>query len=223
MLCPHCCFNCTSKGEDMSLETFKEIVMQDTECICIGGGEPTLHPKFMDILLYAIAVGDSVWMATNGAITETALMLAKLGKLDNFTCRLSLDEYHEPIDTEVETAFWEAQQNYQRGFVSYTESGKIINAGRARKSGLYSDAADICPCSEMFVRPQGTIHYCGCSNSPIVSPENDEIFYNSCVEDQGYCWNKRLEEYKRYNKKQEVILTEIYAKVGEPTCSTYQR
>jgi len=48
------------------------------ESISIGGGEPTLHPRFFDILKHSLDVFDYVWMATNGSQTETMLRLAAI-------------------------------------------------------------------------------------------------------------------------------------------------
>ncbi|MBD3262637.1 MAG: radical SAM protein, partial [Candidatus Altiarchaeales archaeon] len=55
MQCPHCC-----RGESgtafMSMPTFRKAIefANDTEegSLVLSGGEPTLHPKFMDMVGY---------------------------------------------------------------------------------------------------------------------------------------------------------------------------
>ena len=69
MECEHCCMSATAKGEDMSIGTFKNALEYD-EYITIGGGEPTLHPKFWEMMGLALGFGEYVWLATNGSITK---------------------------------------------------------------------------------------------------------------------------------------------------------
>lgn len=57
MTCAHCAANATAIGEDMTIKVFKKAIKSaigQSEEIYLGGGEPTLHPKFMDMLNYAI-------------------------------------------------------------------------------------------------------------------------------------------------------------------------
>jgi hypothetical protein len=51
------------------------------ESISIGGGEPTLHPRFFDILNQCLLNFDYVWMATNGSKTKIMHRLANI--IDN--------------------------------------------------------------------------------------------------------------------------------------------
>jgi MoaA/NifB/PqqE/SkfB family radical SAM enzyme len=48
------------------------------ETIAIGGGEPTLHPDFFDIIKKALWNFDYVWMATNGSQTDKMHRLANI-------------------------------------------------------------------------------------------------------------------------------------------------
>lgn len=54
MSCEHCCSNCTAEGQDMSYETWGKalafVLDWGGETISLGGGEPTLHPLFWQIL-----------------------------------------------------------------------------------------------------------------------------------------------------------------------------
>jgi len=104
MMCEHCGFACNSEGEDISIETFCKALEFD-EIVTIGGGEPTIHPQFWQILGESLAHSEYLWLATNGKKTKIALTLAKLAKRGVLACALSLDNYHDPIEPEVITAF----------------------------------------------------------------------------------------------------------------------
>ncbi|HEY9073855.1 MAG TPA: radical SAM protein, partial [Desulfobaccales bacterium] len=57
MTCNHCAFSCGAQGPDMSAETFRRVLdlaALEEAPITIGGGEPTLHPGFMDFLWWTI-------------------------------------------------------------------------------------------------------------------------------------------------------------------------
>lgn len=75
MSCDHCCFSCNMRGKHADYSTVVDGIAfaRDTfgdETIAIGGGEPTLHPKFFDILKICLEDFDFVWMATNGSQTD---------------------------------------------------------------------------------------------------------------------------------------------------------
>ena len=116
MNCPHCCFaygRNHKNAKDMPFEMFKKIVDDYSPLIrerdwyiALGGGEPTLHPKFWKILTYALSKGFP-WLATNGSKKEDALMLCDLAKKGKISVALSQDEWHDPIDPEVIEAFQE--------------------------------------------------------------------------------------------------------------------
>lgn len=74
MKCSHCCYSCRpGKGKHMDYHTAIDAIAfarNYTETISIGGGEPTLHPRFFDILRFCLQDFDYVWMATNGSQTK---------------------------------------------------------------------------------------------------------------------------------------------------------
>ena len=167
MECVHCCYACTSVGEDMSLEVFKKCLEYD-ESPKLGGGEPTIHPKFETFLLLAIGECDHVWLAINGKKKETALMLANLARSGIISCELSLDPWHEPIDRGVVAAFYKDQENAigpkdYRAIrdVSHNQYGSPINSGRCDFG-----VDDVCVCKNGFIKPNGDIHQCGCLDAP---------------------------------------------------------
>lgn len=113
MACEHCAFACTSKGVDISLEDAKTAIDEAADhgdTLTIGGGEPTLHPQFWEIMAYAIEQGQNVaeswaFIITNGKRTEDALALAWLAETCIIGAELSRDEWHDPVEWEVVEAF----------------------------------------------------------------------------------------------------------------------
>ena len=75
MSCDHCCYNCSMRGKHGDYYTIIKSIdfardKYEDESITIGGGEPTLHPRFFDILKYCLDNFNYVWMATNGSQTD---------------------------------------------------------------------------------------------------------------------------------------------------------
>ena len=85
MNCQHCGFSCNRKGMHMEWETFVNAIQfmrdRDNGTMIIGGGEPTLHSRFFDILKICLDDFDYVWMATNGSKTKVMYRLANI--MDN--------------------------------------------------------------------------------------------------------------------------------------------
>ncbi len=191
MTCSHCGFSCTKKGTDMSLTTFNNALKYCDEIITIGGGEPTLHPKFWEIIAKSIAHYD-VWLATNGSITDSALTLAKMAAKGVLACDLSLDDYHDPIDPKVIQAFQNNKKNYltqndndSRGVRNV--NGSEVNAGRC------DFGIDDCICEDIIIKPNGDVKACGCVDAPTFGNVNtavnipDEWDRNECYKKQELC------------------------------------
>lgn len=170
MRCKHCGFACTAKGEDMPMEVFKKTIEWAAEyddTISLGGGEPTIHPQFMEMLGLSILYANEhiPWLATNGKETKIALKLAQLAKCGIISCELSQDPFHEKIDPKVVEAFkkYRPYDNYTENKKDYrgvrNTSHNLIKAGRCKKGD------DYCICEEIFIKPNGDIHQCGCKNS----------------------------------------------------------
>src|SRR3990172_12381336 len=73
MRCAHCLFSCApNKGQHMSLTTFHKALKFSKsydEYISVGGGEPTLHPHFEQIMYECISATSTdtpLWIVTNG-------------------------------------------------------------------------------------------------------------------------------------------------------------
>lgn len=173
MHCSHCGMNCTDKGEDMTIETFRNALKYNNESVTIGGGEPTIHPLFTQMLFEAIGNSDYVWMATNGSQTEIALTLAKMAKKGVLGVALSQDRYHGPIDISVIDAFTKPQHQ----FCDDSPDGREIRdvTDKEIKVGRCKDGRDGCICEDLIVRPDGTIRACGCENAPSFGNVNAKV------------------------------------------------
>lgn len=183
MFCKHCCFSCTAVGNDMSFSVYKAAIKLAGGFDCslvIGGGEPTIHPEFWEYLGLALSVPvESLWMATNGSVTETALRLSELARKGVLGVALSMDPWHGKIDQRVVKAF-----NGKRVFGYSGEdqndcrevrdvSRSVISSGRAVEYGV--GTRDACPCEGLFVDPYGAIWACGCKQVSFGTAFNPDI------------------------------------------------
>lgn len=145
----------------MSDEVFKaalELAMEfeDME-ITLGGGEPTLHPRFWEFLglaLKAHALLDDglEWkplVITNGSVTDSALALARLSKAGVISAELSQDEWHDPIDPRVIREFGQRIR-------------QVRNIRRVGRGRMISGSTPGCCCETMLIDPEGVIWSCGC-------------------------------------------------------------
>ena len=208
MKCKHCCFSCTSIGHDMTMFIFEKAleycVNRGDETIAIGGGEPTIHPMFDEMLMKALYKFDYVWMATNGKDTKKTLdLISFASRCDNFNLAISQDSFHSTIDSEV----WEKVDYVNKRFRNKIEirtARKVLNHGRAKKlDDFYYQKHEDCCCPDLFINPWGDIKWCGCEEAKCFG----NVFYyqdyslNYC----GECY-KTSEEYKEFLKrKQEEI------------------
>lgn len=196
MSCPHCCYAYGNgkSGEHMEWKLFKKIIDTYSENIkrrgafvTLGGGEPTLHPLFWKFVAYGTAHG-TVWLATNGSQTETALTLCKLAKKGVLSVALSLDEYHDPIDERVIEAFSEGmkvhpgegyteqypEKNCETDLRSIRSVEKPLYGGRA-KTFDKDKLREGCPCNQTQIKVNGDIYPCGCEDAPNIGSIQEGI------------------------------------------------
>jgi organic radical activating enzyme len=116
MKCDHCCYSCSNRGKHGEYNTIVDAVAfireYSDETISIGGGEPTLHPRFFDILKMCLEDFTYVWMATNGSQTETMYRLAEIidgndlyHQLDQMGCECDPDDLEDGYECDCHDYF----------------------------------------------------------------------------------------------------------------------
>ena len=198
------------------METFKAALASAKECgheyICLGGGEPTLHPDFEMMLLLAIATMEDVFIITNGSQTDRALALAKLAEKGVIGAELSRDEWHDAIDDDVVEAFTvRKKQGYSYGNESKDRRGirtvrTILRQGRGARKSFMNRHKTIegCACdSDPHVDPMGNVHQCGCLDAPIVG----DVFsgFQPLFNDDGDTWVCHKEIAKKAAKEEVLV------------------
>ena len=190
MSCAHCCMSCTEDGIDMTEDVFQAslALLRDEGVIppqiTLGGGEPTLHPRFEDWLWAAVRkcyevscmwcleeLANGVYVVTNGSNTEISLNLAKMAKTGIIGAGVSVDDYHNPIDPEVIKAFKVDRKAPDK--IDYHDKRNIhkvglpMKIGRAAETGVGNNPLeDMCICDTWTIDPAGLIHPCGCPGAP---------------------------------------------------------
>lgn len=180
MSCAHCGYSCTKHGEDMSMDVFRAAAKEAWgrgDVINLGGGEPTLHPRFWEMLGLALGYSEdqSPWLATNGSVTETAVALAGIAKRGAMGVALSIDSYHDAVDRRVLQAFdaegfvpgddlwaWRQRHGDRDLREIRCNDGSLSDSGRAKDNGI--GVSDKCLCNDIVVVPDGTVYACGCQH-----------------------------------------------------------
>jgi len=158
----------------------------------LGGGEPTVHPKFWEFLGLALSASASIGegqpgIITNGKRTKDALALAELARRGVLSVDLSTDSYHEPIDSKVVEAFkrkpsYDRDNNDMRGIRDGADR-VVYPVGRGVDCATEDKG---CVCPDMVVDPEGRIWACGCKTKQFGTVDKPEIpsDYN------GECWEE---------------------------------
>lgn len=185
MECDHCCYSCGPlTGSHMSKSTFIKalnLCEQYGETPFLGGGEPTVHPKFWEffgLLMSRYArFEEGLGMITNGKRTEDALALAALAKGGILSVELSQDAFHEEVDERVVEAFTVKRDspyghnNDLRGIRS-GEDQTVYPMGRGVDCATTDDG---CVCEEWVIDPEGRIWGCGCKTVQFGTVDKPEI------------------------------------------------
>lgn len=144
MRCAHCCFSCRpGSGEHMPMNVFDQaldIAESYGDSLTLGGGEPTMHPKFFEILkkvkqaYWYDRLSATPFMVINGKNYSRAKKLIQHIRPDEdfdqyrlflhddpeydvwndepgIRVELSTDYFHERIDPRIKDFYMEAQRN----------------------------------------------------------------------------------------------------------------
>jgi len=173
----------------MPFDMFREIVEKWIDVfkkrgqpVPLGGGEPTLHPKFWKMISFAHSLGLTPWLATNGSDKETTLMLCELAKKGLVGVALSIDKWHDPIDEEVVETFRDGLTRINRHYYEYwtnkngedcTDCNRDLREIRTTlipykggRANNLPEAVELCPCAGIKFEPTGEMIACGCEGSP---------------------------------------------------------
>lgn len=228
MSCAHCCMSCGKnyKGQHMDEYTFQkslDFLKEYSEYITLGGGEPTLHPKFQDFLIRSIAytqmynIDLAPLIITNGSKTDISLwMLYNMNGHERdfwdiaqnygiiyqegnyFDVELSQDRHHDKsiVDDRVIDAFTHFNQ-------IRNVDGNEIKTGHWR--GNYG-RENVCTCPTWQIKPDGKIFLCGCDNSPCIGDIFRGLDWEIQETDFDGCWNtpeceKAVEAHRHYEGK----------------------
>jgi len=144
--------------------------------ITIGGGEPTLHPQFPEILTAAQGAntsGIAIVVKTNGTNEKWSLWLARMDQRV-VAAVLSTDQFHNldavPENVQREFKLLEIARNGMKP-VGRKRITFVANQGRAKDNGLSTVPDDyrIClgsPGGGLHVFPNGRIYGCTCDDAP---------------------------------------------------------
>jgi hypothetical protein len=209
MKCEHCCYSCTEQGCDISEIVFEragDLCLDYDEYVTIGGGEPTVHPLFIDFLREIIRryncesddnAKEKILIVTNGKITEFGMLLAYANRHGIISCELSQDCYHDEIDERVVKAFGKSIRDV---------SGKEIEQGRQDYNGEKIDNSySHCVCDTPVVKPWGVIHLCGCENAMIVG----DVFNGFNEELMNFIHNNDIDCQKHIKPSQRETLKSL--------------
>lgn len=191
MSCDHCMFSCTEVGEDMTIDTVRAAghVFEDRG-LFIGGGEPTLHPQFWEIVGVVMGInamadtdGPPISLVTNGSVTATALRLAQLARNGMVCATLSQDRYHEPIHHDVVHAFTKPRRDRWESSAGHDDYREIRTVKRIQRLGRaainISDCSnEICCDCDPLVAPDGTVYRCCCKQEALGNVNTDEIRFD---------------------------------------------
>lgn len=143
MACLHCCHMCRpGVGQHMTMETFKQVVRFSRRYqynVMIGGGEPTLNPRLLEMIDYLEkhGHGNSIWMTMNG--TCSTELYKELLAREYVTLQISNSIFH---NRAIQNPFV-MRSGAQRGLL--TETGyepwySIELTGRALLRGAAIEA-----------------------------------------------------------------------------------
>ncbi|MBD3261744.1 MAG: hypothetical protein GF334_08785 [Candidatus Altiarchaeales archaeon] len=165
----------------MSMPTFRKAIefANDTEegSLVLSGGEPTLHPKFMDMVGYTLCHFEfqefKLLIVTNGTNKDVSLRLANMTEIGILDAVLSYDDFHDTsmVSMEVFHAF---DRLRARGHEGIREINIPYKQGRAADPARgIAGAREGCACTGWNVNTNGNISPCGCEDAPILGNVRD--------------------------------------------------
>lgn len=177
MHCAHCCFAATRHGEHMPRNIFQKalsVAIDRGDYVTIGGGEPTMHPRFfkyLNLVREEQRRGNfeiTPFLVTNGKAYGKADRLLRILEHEQemeeqtISVNLSRDQWHDAIDPRIVQRYHQLKVA-SKGFINFRSVTKIAPVGRGRNS-VFDEQRTItpCACEDALVDPQGQVWSCGC-------------------------------------------------------------
>jgi MoaA/NifB/PqqE/SkfB family radical SAM enzyme len=141
------CYAMPFTQEMISTEDFRKIVDEAAQMhifnICLAGGEPLLHPDFIEFLEYVISKPFSVDVLTNGTrmTRETALQIRNL--VEKYGKQVNVQVSLDSIDPTVNDLVRGATEEVQRGIENLLWSGITPSIGCVVTSGNVASVASL--------------------------------------------------------------------------------
>lgn len=136
------------------------------DIVYIGGGEPTIHPRFLEYLADASDVL-SVCFVTNGSrlkvMQQVEMNIERGYYLHTVYPELSNDEYHKYCSVRNQQRYYDTFERIYKMF-KRNKWGIRNGLGGVTASGRGANVSDeyYCPCSDVFITPNGDVYGCGC-------------------------------------------------------------
>src|SRR6202161_560884 len=95
--CAHCFVSATRRGATMAYQQITDVLIPRlaacrVERLTLTGGEPTIHPQFLDVVRAFRSAGMTVGLCTN-ATTLDAQQISELARIGGVHCNVSIDGF----------------------------------------------------------------------------------------------------------------------------------
>jgi hypothetical protein len=161
----------------MPLNIFQKalsVAIDRGDYVTIGGGEPTMHPRFFEYLNMVREEqrrGNfeiTPFLVTNGKAYGKADRLLRILEHEQemeeqtISVNLSRDQWHDAIDERIVRRYHQLKVT-TKNLIDFRSVTKIAPVGRVRTS-VFDEQRTItpCACEDALVDPQGQVWSCGC-------------------------------------------------------------
>lgn len=188
--CEHCCFRCSPENNEfMNKRVFKRAlklaINLNTNSVTLGGGEPTLHPHFLEYFMLAVGCRidgvEYVTVISNGApgTYEKLKCIAPLA-CENIYVAASKSDFKPFVDPYVEHLV----KKFNLPWHGPTDASQVFPVGRAEDN--YLSDQEGCPCNDLLVKPNGDVYFCA----------HEDIYLGTVFKFKHNYYNGLVERYE---------------------------
>lgn len=186
----------------MPLNIFQKalsVAIDHGDYVTIGGGEPTMHPRFFEYLNMVREEQRrdnfeiTPFLVTNGKAYGKADRLLRILEREQglgehtISVNLSRDQWHDAIDGRIVRRYHQLKV-MTKNLIDFRSVTKIAPVGRG-KNGVFDERRTItpCACEDALVDPQGQVWSCGCKKHLLGSIWDSGVLddYNSEYAHEG--------------------------------------